>query len=209
VIVTAVVRKPRRKLVQVYVDGEVALELGRELALERDVCPGRTLSQGELYALADEQARRASLEAALRLLAYRPRSERELRDRLARKSFRRPIVNETVARMRELGYLNDAEFARFYADTQQASRPRSQRIVRLELRRRGVAQEVAEEATETIDDEEAAYRAASRRVASLRRLEYQAFRERLGGFLTRRGFSYEVARRTVNRCWAEAGGADE
>ncbi len=208
-IVTAVVRKPRRKLVQVYVDGEVALELGRELALERDVCPGRTLSQGELYALADEQARRASLEAALRLLAYRPRSERELRDRLARKSFRRPIVNETVARMRELGYLNDAEFARFYADTQQASRPRSQRIVRLELRRRGVAQEVAEEATETIDDEEAAYRAASRRVASLRRLEYQAFRERLGGFLTRRGFSYEVARRTVNRCWAEAGGADE
>jgi regulatory protein len=209
VIVTAVVRKPRRKLVQVYVDGEAALELGRELAVERDVRPGRTLSQGELYALADEQARRASREAALRLLAYRPRSERELRDRLARKGFRRPIVAETVGRMRELGYLNDAEFARFYTDTRQASRPRSQRIVRLELRQRGVAQELAEEATEAIDDEEAAYRAASRRGALLRGLDYQPFRERLGGFLTRRGFSYEVARRTVDRCWAEVGEADD
>ncbi len=202
-IVTAVVRKPRRRLLQVFIDGEPALEIGRELAVERDVRPGRTFSQGELYSLADEQARRGALEAGLRLLAYRPRSERELRDRLARKGFRRAAIEVTLARLRELGYLNDAEFARFYTETQQTSRPRSRRVVRAELRSRGVAQELADEAVDGIDDEEAAYRAASRRLASHRGLEYQRFRERLGSFLTRRGFSYDVARRTVDRCWAE------
>ena len=204
-IVTAVVRRPRRRQVSVFVDGEFALALGRELAAERDVRPGRALSRAELSALAAEQARRGALEAALRLLSYRPRSERELRIRLARKGFAGGVVRRTLDRLRELGYVNDTEFARFFTETQQAARPRAQRIVLAELRWRGVEQPVAEEATAGIQDEEAAYRAASRRARAFRELDYQRFRERLGGFLTRRGFSYSVARSTIERCWAEAG----
>ena len=205
-IVTAVVRQPRRRRVNVFVDGEFALALGRELAAERDLRPGRALTRDELSALAQEDARRSARESALRLLAYRPRSERELRDRLARKGFARGVVNEALGRLRELGYVDDAEFARFYTETQQASRPRSKRLLTGELRWRGVAQETAEEATAEVSDEEAAYQAAGRRLRALRGLDYQRFRERLGGFLTRRGFSYGVARSTIERCWAELGG---
>ena len=205
-IITAVVRQPRRRQVNVFVDGEFALTLGRELAAERDVRPGRGLSRAELSALGAEQARRGALEAALRLLSYRPRSERELRIRLARKGFGGGVVRQTLDRLRELGYVNDADFARFYIETQQASRPRAQRIVRAELRWRGVPPPLAEEATAGIEDGEAAYRAASRRARALRELDYPRFRERLGGFLTRRGFSYGVARTTIERCWAELGG---
>ncbi len=205
-IVTAVVRQPRRRRVNVFVDGEFALALGRELAAERDVRPGRALSRAELAALGAEEARRGALEAALCLLSYRPRSERELRIRLARKGFAGGVVRRTLDRLRELGYVNDAEFARFYTETQQAARPRAQRVVRAELRWRGVAQPLAEEATAGIADEEAAYRAASRRARALRELAYPRFRERLGGFLTRRGFSYGVARSIIERCWAELGG---
>jgi regulatory protein len=206
VIVTAVARQPRRRRVNVFVDGEFALALGRELAAERDVRPGRSLTRSELSALAGEDARRSALESALRLLAYRPRSERELRIRLARKGFAGGVVRRALDRLRELGYVNDAEFARFYTETQQAARPRAQRVVRAELRWRGVTQPLAEEATAGIADEEAAYRAASRRLRALRELDEQRFRERLGGFLTRRGFGYGVARSTIERCWAELGG---
>ncbi len=205
-IVTAVVRQPGRKRVTVFVDGERALELGRELAAERNVRPGRTVTRSELSALTEEDGRRSALDSALRLLAYRPRSEREMRMRLAQKGFAGALVRRTLGRLRELGYLDDAEFARFYTETQQAARPRAQRVVRSELRWRGVAQPLAEEATAVIEDEEAAYRAASRRLHTLRGLDYRPFRERLGGFLTRRGFSYEVARRIIDRFWAELGG---
>ncbi|MBI4570707.1 MAG: RecX family transcriptional regulator, partial [Chloroflexi bacterium] len=83
-IVTAVVRRPRRRLVDVFVDGQLARAVGRELAAERGLRPGRTLSSAEIAALAHADARRRAIESALRLLSYRPRSERELRDRLAR-----------------------------------------------------------------------------------------------------------------------------
>jgi len=206
VIVTAVERQRRRRRVNVFVDGRFALALGADLALEQDVRPGRTLSPEELSALAEAEARRAGFEAALRLLAYRPRSEQELRDRLARKGFGRTTVEETLARVRGLGYLDDDAFARFWTETRQALRPRSRWLVASELRRRGVAQETAEEATASISDEEAAYQAASRRLRALGGLEYPRFRERLGRFLASRGFSYHIARRTIERCWAELGG---
>jgi regulatory protein len=206
-IVSAVERRRRRR-VDVFVDGEVVLTLGLDLALQRDIRPGRVLTPAELNGLRAEEARARALESALRLLAYRPRSERELRDRLRRKGAPRPAIDATVARLRELGYLDDAAFARFWTETSQAARPRSRRLLGGELRRRGIGREAVEEATAAIDDEEAAYRAAGRRLRALGGLEYQAFRERLGRYLTQRGFSYDVARRTIDRCWEELHAAE-
>ncbi|MEE8369163.1 MAG: regulatory protein RecX, partial [Dehalococcoidia bacterium] len=202
-IVTAVERQRRRRRVHVFVDGRFALALGRELAAEHDVRPGRTLTSAELSALAEAEARRGAMESALRLLSYRPRSEQELRDRLTRKGFEPAVADRTLGRLRDLGYLDDDAFARLWTETQQAFRPRSRWLMTAELRRRGVSQDTAEEATAGLSDEEAAYQAAQRRLRALHGLEFQRYREKLGGYLNRRGFSYEIARRTVDRCWAE------
>ncbi len=204
-IVTAVQRQRRRRRVDVFVDGRFALTIAKDLAAERGVRPGRAVTEDELSALAEAEARRGALESGLRLLSYHPRSERELRDRLVRKGFGRAAIDETLSRLRGLGYLDDAAFARFWTETRQLSRPRSRWLLASELRRRGVAQSTAEEATAEISDEEAAYQAASRRLRALRGLEHHAFRQRLGRFLTSRGFSYDVARRIIERCWAEQG----
>lgn len=202
-IVTAVQRQRRGRRVDIFVDGRFALRIARALAAERGVRPGGAVTEDELSALAEAEARRGAMESGLRLLSYRPRSERELRDRLVRKGFGRAAVEETLGRLRGLGYLDDAAFARFWTETRQVSRPRSRRLVASELRRRGVAQSTAEEATADISDEESAYQAASRRLGALRGLEYHRFRERLGRFLTSRGFSYDIARHIIERCWAE------
>ncbi len=205
-IVTAVERQRRQRRVNVFIDGRFALALGADLAAERDVRPGRDLTADELSLLADAEAKRASLESALRLLSYRQRSERELRDRLIRKGFGQAAVEETLGRLRSLGYLDDGAFARFWVETHQTARPRSQRLLASELRRRGVAQHIADEATAGISDDDAAYQAASKRLRALRDQDYPRFRERLGRFLSSRGFSYDVSRRTIERCWAELGG---
>ena len=64
---------------------------------------------------------------ALRLLAIQPRSEKDLRIRLRRRSLCSTAVDAAIARMRELGYLNDAAFARSYVDARQSGTPRSKR----------------------------------------------------------------------------------
>jgi len=206
VIVTAVERQQRRRRVNVFVDGRFALALGLDLAVEADLRPGRSINEDELAGLAQAEARRNARNAAQRLLTYRPRSERELRDRLARKGVAQAVIDETMQELIRQGYVNDEAYARYWRQTRDAFSPRSRRLLQSELRRKGVAAETAEEATAEVEDEDAAYRAASRRLRSLRGLDRQRFRERLGGFLTRRGFSYGVARRVIERCWEELSG---
>jgi regulatory protein len=105
--------------------------------------------------------------------------------------------------MRELGYLDDAAFARTYVESRQAATPRSRRALGFELSRRGVSRDQLDAALEDVSDVEAAYVAAQRRLRSLQGLDRQTFERRLGSFLNGRGFGYGVARSTVERCWSE------
>jgi regulatory protein len=201
--ITAIERQKRRRRVDVHIDGAYAFSIGLELAVERKLAVVGEIGAEQRRELEREDQRRGALAAALRLLAAQPRSEKELRDRLRRRAFGREAVDAAVERMRELGYLNDAAFARFFVEARQAATPRSRRALSFELTRKGVGRELAAEAVVELSDEDAAYDAAQRRLRALRGLDKQAFTRRLGAFLTSRAFGYGVARATIERCWAE------
>jgi len=206
-IISAIERQKRRQRVNVYGDeGRFAFALALHLAQDAGLHSGMELSEAQVNALQEADARHSAYEAALRLLSYRPRSEKEMRRRLGRRGIGLRLIDETVRQLRERGYLDDKAFARFWTETREATSPRSRRLIAQELRAQGVDTETAAAATVSVADEEAAYRAAGRRLHAFRGLDYETFRRRLGGFLVRRGFSYEVARRTMDRCWQEAGG---
>jgi regulatory protein len=164
---------------------------------------GDDLSIARREQLQSEDQRLTAIESALRLLAVQPRSERDLTDRLRRRGLPRGAVDAAVTRMRELGYLNDAAFAKFYVEARLAATPRSRRALAFELGRKGVRRELADESLSDVSDSEAAYEAAQRRLRALRALDRQTFTRRLGTFLSSRGFGYGVARATIDRCWAE------
>jgi regulatory protein len=78
--------------------------------------------------------------------------------------------------------------------------------VRFELRQRGVAREITEDAVDAEQDEERALAAGRQRLRSLGGLDYETFRDRLGPFLLRRGFSYAIARQVTKTLWEETHG---
>jgi len=206
-IIFTIERQKRRQRVNVYGDeGRFAFALALHLAQDAGLHSGLELSEAQVNALQEADARHSAYEAALRLLSYRPRSEKEMRRRLGRRGIGLRLIDETVRQLRERGYLDDEAFARFWTETREATSPRSRRLIAQELRAQGVDTETAAAATVSVADEGAAYRAAGRRLHAFRGLDYDTFRRRLGGFLVRRGFSYEVARRTMDRCWQEASG---
>ena len=178
------------------------LRLTLQVAQEAGLAPGQRLTETDIQRLLDANTRRRAFDSALYYLGYRPRSEAELKRRLARQ-YDETIVGETVAKLREYGYLDDQAFAQFWAESRTSFSPRSSRMIRWELRRKGVDDETAAEAVAGIDDEEEAYRAAQKKARTLRMADYDTFNQRLGGFLQRKGFGFGVAKRVVNRLWAE------
>jgi regulatory protein len=195
--------KGRDKRVKVFLDGRLALRLSAEVALKEGLRPGQELSESDLQALAGADRRQRCLNTAYRLLAARPRSEDEIRQRLQKRGFESEYREKAIARLKEQGLVDDTAFARFWKDNRQTFRPRSRRLTALELRRKGLDSAAIESAVSEIDDGESAYRSALTRARRLISSDYEVFRRRLGDYLVRRGFDYDTIQQTVTRIWTE------
>jgi regulatory protein len=205
--VTAIERQRQGKRVNLFLDGTFALALSPDAAAQASLRVGDELDDDALRALREAGARASAMATALRLLSYRPRSESELRQRLARRGIPPAIVDTTLQRLRELGLADDAAFARAWVESRDRTSPRGRLLLRRELQAKGVHSEVSDPLLQQVDEADAALRAAGHRAAALRTLPHPEFRQRLGNFLRRRGFDYDTVHRTVERLWREL--ADE
>lgn len=199
--ITGQARDPER--LNVYLDGHFAFGIDREAALQENLRLGDDLDLARITALraADEIAR--ATNAALVFLAYRARSEREVRDRLTQKGYGPEAIAAAMDRLAGWGYLNDADFARFWTENRVQHKPRGRRLLEQELRHKGVAPEVVRDTLDEaeLDDEATALELARDR---LRRnagsdLEPDVRQRRLAGYLARRGYDYDVVKRVMKR----------
>jgi regulatory protein len=195
--------KRRKRRVNIFLDDKFAFSLEAEVALKEGIKVGQELSEGDIEALTGAELSQRCYDAALRYLDYRPRSQTELKQRLARRGFDEETVAATLSRLQELGLVDDLAFARFWQENRQAFSPRSRWLVRRELKQKGVADEVIEKVLANADDEDGAYRAAMTKARKLPASDYEGFRKRLGDYLKRRGFGYGVIKNTLKKVWEE------
>jgi regulatory protein len=145
------------------------------------------------------------LAAALRYLSLRPRSEAELSFRLHRRGFDEGVIAQVLTQLKEQHLVDDVGFARFWVENRGAFSPRSYRLLKQELKGKGIAPDIITEVTAEVDDEFEAYQAVRKKARLLRGMDYPQFRHKLTAFLRRRGFDYEVIGHTINRVWKEEG----
>jgi len=195
-------QKRGKSRVNIYLGGTFAFSLDRGVVQEQGLHTGQSLSDSQIDELVRADLFGKCLEAALRLLSYRPRSEAEIKQRLYRR-FEKETTDRVVLHLQERQIVDDAAFARFWTENRESFSPRSKRLLKIELRRKGIDSEMVDEVLEGVDDEESAYRAAWRKGHNLGK-DYETFRQKLGAFLGRRGFSYDVINRTIERLWQES-----
>jgi regulatory protein len=203
--VTAIRSGQRGQRVNIFLDEKFAFSLEAEVAIKEGLRTDQSLSEGEIEALKKADLFQRCLNAAFRLLNFRPRSESELRERLHRRGFDDQNVAAVLTKLKEQGLVDDLAFAQFWKDNRESFRPRSQWLTRLELRQKGVAQEIINQVAAQVDDEVSAYRAAVAKARRLSTADYNGFRRRLGQYLKRRGFGYGLIKPTVERVWQECG----
>jgi regulatory protein len=140
-----------------------------------------------------------AMTRAGRLLAGRPRSEAELRDRLARAGLDQKTAAVAVERLRTLHLVDDEEFARQWIEERVRTRGRSGAALLAELEAKGVARSIAEAAllSAGVDDEAQARLVAERALPRLAPHAPEVQGRRLHHLLLRRGFDPAVAEGVV------------
>jgi regulatory protein len=155
------------------------------------------------------------LDAAARYLEARPRSTSEVRRRLTTMGFRSSLVESTVTRLTEMGYLDDEAFARTWVASRDRARPRGEHALRRELQLKGVDRRVVDEVLDERDtdvagdamsaDEAAAERLLAKKLPGvLREPDPRKRLQKAYALLARNGFPPDVCSAVSRRVLADA-----
>lgn len=200
-ITAIVIQKKNPNRVNIHLDGEFAFGLARITSAWLRV--GQELDEKKIGKLQAQDTKEWALQQALLYLSYRARSESEIRKNLQKHEIPEVVIEETLERLRKDGLADDGQFARAWVENRITFRPRSRRMMAMELRQKGLDDETMQSALEDVDDEALAYEAAQKRAPRFTELEWNEFRKKLSGFLARRGFPYSVITPVVSRVWSE------
>jgi regulatory protein len=198
-----------------YADGKFLLGVSAETLLRFGIRTGDEIGEEKLRALHAAEELQSAKAVALRLLARRPRTEKEVRDKLREKEFADAEIIATIEHLRTLGFLNDEEFARTYIAHQLAMRPKGKLALRQHLLMLGIKKETVDavlgEVLPEAKQEDAALKAAQAflRRTSRSRDDPQKSRQKLAAFLNRRGFTWDIIAPTVKTVLGEKASEDE
>lgn len=142
-----------------------------------------------------EEIKRAK-DYTFKLLSYRPRSIKEIRNRLKKRDYSSRIISEVVKSLKRLKFLNDREFARMWVESRIKTKPMGRYRLEQELIQKGIDRDLIEKTLGDYREEEEielAKELTQRKLTrSYQNLDKITTKRRLYGFLQRRGFPYDI-----------------
>ena len=196
-------QKRTQDRVNLFIDGRFAMGIPALEAAKLKVGQVLDFSDIERLVQLDEESR--AFNRAVKFLSYRPRSVAEVRRYLQEKDVDEKVAERIIARLGDLQYLDDSEFARWWIENRAEFSPRGIHAIRQELYLKGISQDVIGEAIERYlpAAKETVEVLARRRASRLSDSDQYSFKRKLSAFLLRRGFSYEDVTPVVDSLWQE------
>lgn len=180
--------------VSVFLDGDFAFGVHQDVVVKHRLQVGDQLSPNKRQEIEQDEQYVQAKQRALDYLAHKPRTEEEVRRTLRQEDLPAPVIEDVVARLYELNYLDDEAYAHDYARNRFSSKKYGPERIQRELVKRGIDRHIAEEAVGDLfaerDVTAVAREHAEKRWARLadeddpRRRKQKLYR-----YLRRRGFS--------------------
>lgn len=147
------------------------------------------------------------LGKSLHYLSYRPRSEKELREYLAKKQAEPQVIERIIDQLKQMKFLNDLEFAKGWVRSRAKYKPRSLRTIRMELKQKGIANELIEEVLMNqesgVSDKTLAKVLLEKKKKWYENMDKDERLQKAGGFLARKGFNFDVIRGAIDEVFGK------
>jgi regulatory protein len=154
--------------------------------------------------MADELFIKA-LNYAYFYLKFRPRTEKEVANYLQKKSerfhFEQKIIDQVIQELKEQNLINDQDFIKWFVEQRGSAKPKSRFALTTEMMRLGVDKDLINNYFDNhpLEEDDLAFKALSRRWHQWNDLPHLKRRQKATAFLSRRGFSFEIIRRAIDK----------
>ncbi|OGY09217.1 MAG: hypothetical protein A2700_03120 [Candidatus Blackburnbacteria bacterium RIFCSPHIGHO2_01_FULL_44_64] len=198
--ITRLVQQRNKNRVNVYLDGKFAFSVTLESALENNLKLEKILSQEEMEKLRGKDFDDKIFSRLTSFAVRRPHSKKEIEIWLHRKGIQNEEKEKFINRLIEIGLINDEEFAKWWADQRVTFRAKPAKMIKMELRAKGVEDEIITRTLEEQEgptDEERAQRVLTKKYGKIPKAQDMKEKKRIYDFLLRRGFSYETIKKVL------------
>src|SRR5680860_51143 len=149
---------------------------------------------------------------ALHFLSFRPRSEKEVRNYFikprrtksgfVKKNISEETMDKIITRLKKQRFINDKEFVKWWIEQRLKFRPRAWRIIKMELARKGISQEISDPIIQSLEfriqnDLELAKRLVQKRINRYKNLSKIEIYQKMGRFLASKGFDYGIIKKVL------------
>lgn len=205
-------QKKNNQRLNIYVNNDFGFGISLRLKFEKKLEIGQKITASHIQdMIAADQTERLE-NKALKFLAFRPRSEKEIRDHLLRKGRITEIksefeksqyersIEEVIIKLKKIRQIDDFEFSKWWLEQRYNFNPRGEPILKAELRSKGIETNIIDELLQN-DTElqiQLATKAAEKKTKLYRKLEEREFRDKISQFLARRGFSWTIVKQVVD-----------
>lgn len=173
-----------------------------DVLIEFHLRKGMELTPDLIRTLMQKDNLHKSFTLAINYLSYRMRSEKEIRDYLAKKEVDEEKINQVVTRLKDEGYLHDGEFAEALVNTRINTTSKGPLIVERELREKGVDRHTAEEALTHFDPEiqlEKAMKLVEKKKKTSSKKSHKQQIQYLKQTLMQKGFPSEIVQEAISQ----------
>lgn len=198
VITRLVQGKKNPNRVNLYLDDQFAFALSIDEVAKNNLKKGLELTDEQIARLKDKDETEYIYAKLLNFLSYRPRTIKEVRDRLWKYDVKDPVIQNTfIERLQSKGYLDDLAFSRWFTLSRNTHRPRSSRMLMQELKAKGVSSDIIQSVIGEVSAEDVTItRLLDKKLGTRRPLE-AVERQKIFGYLSRQGFAWETIREVV------------
>lgn len=196
-------QKKRKDRFNVYADEEFICGLSENTIIDEALTIGQEIDQKEIEKLVEKDQSAKAMDKAIRFLGYRARTEKEVYNKLLAKEFDEKVIKKTIRKLKEMDYLSDIEFAKAWIKDRINIKPEGKKLLQIELRQKGIEEEMAKEQLEKLVDEKTermmAQKALDKALKQYNKLPSREKRQKITAYLARRGFNWELIKELLDR----------
>ncbi len=208
-IIEKITKKDSRNVV-IHFDNDEKLIINLEVFIKSGLKKGMGVSSDRFSFLVDENRRYYVKLRAIRLLARRPHSEKELRTKLYQKKYEKEMITEVIDELKEKELLDDYKFAQIFTEEKMRTKLWGEKKMKGELIKKGISRELIEQIIEEKFPEgnklNDAITLAEKKMKTLlhKNLEKRKLAEKIYIYLSSRGYDYETSKEAVEKVLNES-----
>lgn len=179
----------------IEVDGRFFCGMKLVTVMQNRLKVGSVVTAESLSEIQLESEKETAFDKALSHISAAMKTEREVRDHLKKKGYLPNVEEYVVGKMKEYGFLDDEAYARAYAESM--SKRKGSRLIVMELKQKGVSDEIIEEVVSGLSgEEEAAASVLEKYLRGKDRTDKKVIQKAYAHLLSK-GFDYDTARRAL------------